>query len=656
MTTCLTSNGRSQKQALRGRSVVPSRLSKRHCIFLLTLVVPAWGGSSEANTLEGDVVTVAGRMRGAASPLEIGDPTIEALRPRTLDQIVRSLPSISLAQNSRGESVAAVRGRGERETLVTLEGIPLNDPWDGRVNFAALPAGLIGAAQVAPEGDVAFASGSVVAFDLISDPPRLSGMAEKGTGDLASAQLTASLSSIVVDALHTERSGAPLSSASDAFDSQNGQRQRTNSDRVLSSLSAAARFARGPFQGGAFALSSASSYGVPPENHLDPEGDQIRYWRVPEDDRLLLGGYGALTQSAGTIRTRLWHQRTDRRIEIFPDASFLTPTSTEDASSKDTGAAISAEHSGGSSSVKAGGELRRLSHDQASPEDEKFARRKGAAWLSAEIDQNSTSLSGSFRFEGSESLQSGGRPEAPHFGLFTGRISAAYRPDTDWEVRLSAARLGRLPSLRELYGEQLGRFLINPDLKPESRNVASLSVSRLAGPFTFTATGFAERSNDGIGQRVVLIDDQLFRQRINQDGFSSLGLEVNANLELSSALHISATATALSFQDVTETQFPAERPENQGEARLIYTADSGIGGSLFLRHRGEAFSIGAEGERIRLPASQELDAELSYRFLAKDRSLDLFLRVENAFDADILPQLGLPAPGRTARGGLRLSL
>lgn len=352
---------------------------------------------------------------------------------------------------------------------------------------------------------------------------------------------------------------------------------------------------------------------------------------------------------------RAWYQGNERRLEIFGDATYSVLTDEERSQGSETGGALSLTRRFGGVELQAGGELRQLEHDQFAPVRERFARKAGAVWGEVAAQRGRIQASGSLRYQGFSTTASGGRPEAPDLDLMTGRLGFGFQPTDGWTLRAGMARLGRLPGQRELYGDQLGRFLINPDLDPEVRQVTDLSVEKEGGRARVAVTVFAERSTDEIGQRVVMVGGEALRQRINQDGFDSVGIEGSGALEISPDLRVEAHGTFLDFQNVSNANFPAERPEAFGEARLIYAPPAGVGGALFLRARGEAFSIGASGERVALPSAVTFDAELSSR-LETQLPVQLFLRVENAFDAFVLPQLGLPAAGRTVRGGVRLSL
>jgi iron complex outermembrane receptor protein len=65
--------------------------------------------------------------------------------------------------------------------------------------------------------------------------------------------------------------------------------------------------------------------------------------------------------------------------------------------------------------------------------------------------------------------------------------------------------------------------------------------------------------------------------------------------------------------------------------------------------------LNERNEFVPLPRSLVLNLRLGYRVaVAGDRTLEIFGRVDNVTDELVVPQLGLPDPGRSLRGGLKV--
>ena len=78
---------------------------------------------------------------------ELGGERLIERQARNAAEAIDALPGVAVRTNSRGETIARVRGSEERQTKVFLDGTPLAVPWDGRVDLGILPAGLIGSVR-----------------------------------------------------------------------------------------------------------------------------------------------------------------------------------------------------------------------------------------------------------------------------------------------------------------------------------------------------------------------------------------------------------------------------------------------------------------------------------------------------------------------------
>ena len=96
------------------------------------------------------IVVTANPSAGRVLPptAEIGEDALLERQPRAVAEALRGLAGVSARTNSRGETVARVRGSEERQTQVFLDGAPLAVPWDGRADIGIIPAGLIGSIRV----------------------------------------------------------------------------------------------------------------------------------------------------------------------------------------------------------------------------------------------------------------------------------------------------------------------------------------------------------------------------------------------------------------------------------------------------------------------------------------------------------------------------
>ena len=116
---------------------------------------------------------------------------------RTTGGAIAAMPFVS-ARNSRGESVISVRGARAEQVLVTLDGMPLNDPATGRADVSDVPLAALGGITVTPGaaatsfgsgasgGVVALTSGDAGVVSLSTST--LGGVSLEGAGALSSGR------------------------------------------------------------------------------------------------------------------------------------------------------------------------------------------------------------------------------------------------------------------------------------------------------------------------------------------------------------------------------------------------------------------------------------------------------------------------------------
>ena len=116
----------------------------RFVFYLMILAAPAAFAETAAvdTTLTdlGDMV-VSGQAGEAPSPdkTKIDAPVIRVRDPGSLADLGGLIPSARVSTNSRGDSHLMIRGAPERHVQTFLDDIPLNLPWDERVDLQTIP-------------------------------------------------------------------------------------------------------------------------------------------------------------------------------------------------------------------------------------------------------------------------------------------------------------------------------------------------------------------------------------------------------------------------------------------------------------------------------------------------------------------------------------
>ena len=335
-----------------------------------------------------------------------------------------------------------------------------------------------------------------------------------------------------------------------------------------------------------------------------------------------------------------------QKINAFDDATYTSIERTETSSQRAYG--FDGVLKGPSWDLGASWNDAHHDDQQEGTQQDEFSRQSFAFWgATAQSLGGTMSLAADLRHDGFVTGQSGGRESGSDLSLTTGRIEMRSSSPLGWT--LTAARIGRLPTQRELYGEALGRFLVNPNLTAERAWAGEGSVTLKNEQRELSITTFIEDRSDVISQEVVLTPDGNRRQRINTEGYLAYGFEADMRTRLGTAFSLRANATLTQYDRRGDTGFLTERPTRQAQATLRYRPTRLFDGEVRLRHQSGAFSLGDDGERIKLPSGTAVDLEAGVVF---GRSYRGYLRLENVFDAGVVPQLGLPAPGREVRFGV----
>ena len=589
-------------------------------------------------------------------PLLIGEADFTDIRPPTLGAGLEFLSGVALSTNSRGEQVFSVRGRNERDVAVVLGDFVLRDPWDGRFDMARLPGGAFRAARVLAEGEAISGLGSVLVLEANAVfEPRF----ELAAGDFGQRRAAVSVGGerrqLFADYLR--RDGQPAPDGADLPFSQGDHRTRTNTEEERASVFGQSGWAYRGVELEALLLGSLSTYGVAPEGHLDPEVSRVRYWQIPEDNRWI-GGLSASTdragwswQAAGSL-----HQAS-RTIKSFSDETYQTLEGEEEGRSLGSSLDLSARRGTERRHVAIAASWNRERHDEQDDQaTDRFLRHSYALGVQgAHPLKDKAAVSGGLRWETFETTEAGGRPEGPDLSAWSGNAAWTYNASPAWSFEAALGRLARLPTQRELYGEALGRFLVNQELTEETALTASVTASYASPRWSLSLKPFLEERYDPIVQRVVPDSDGTRRQRINGEDTFAVGVDARFRSHWSEVFVVEGQVSVLSVEGTDSGDPVPEQPERSASVVASYKPSEGPRASVRLQHRGPAFSLNEEGTLTELRSATTVGADLAYRWQLPSRAVELFGRVENVSDAEVLPQLGLPGPGRRFEVGLVIS-
>ena len=224
----------------------------------------------------------------------------------------------------------------------------------------------------------------------------------------------------------------------------------------------------------------------------------------------------------------------------------------------------------------------------------------------------------------------------------TARLGAAYQLNPNLTLRASWGDGFKAPTLFQTTFFCCGASTHNPDLKPESSSALDAGIEWRASDggaeFGFTAYNqFTENlisfSFAGGGYENIAEVD-------------SAGVEVTAGIALGAALRLDASYAFIDASD-GDGEPLIQIPRHSGDLGLSYDAGGDWSGRLLLRHNGSEPSFGGGG------VADWTRVDLTARYRRSERVV-WYLRLENLLDEHYQQILGYGVPGRSGSIGVRL--
>ncbi len=597
--------------------------------------------------------------------------------PQSLADILVSVPAINIRTNSRGEVLASIRGSGERQLALVWNDIPVNVPWDNRFDLSLFPALGISKLEtfVGPTAMQfgANTAGGVISLSSGTETPSIVRLSA-GNGGLRNAEASASVSQNGFDGTvavaHSSLDGR-ISPRSGSLFSVNQNDLITNTDRQTNNIAGTGKWRIGQGSFGFSALYSAAQFGIAPEQGQRVNLANSRFWRFPDTDHLLLAGHLDVLVSANLdLNTVIWSQDYRQEIQSFTDATYNVLQSRQFDDNDTTGVKLALTRTGKENTtiVSASGQWARHEETRVmlgDPDDETevFTHFLG----SLAIDHQQTlsdvaSLHFGVGYDVFDPKRTAGRESAGSFDGVNASVNLNMMPSSRWRFRVGMGKKVRLPTMRELFGEALGRFVLNPDLVPENNWLFEVSGAYSWRSGSLEVTPFFVESENTLDQVSVQMGGDMLRQRVNLAGSRSYGIETKLDWRMSESLKVTGNATwnrTRAKSDFVANSihrlYLSDRPNWLARMDAQYQLGAETTFGLSVVYRGAAKSEDITGEFLDLSPAMTLDLSARHllRAVSSGSNVELFAQLENLTDTFVEPQLGLPDPGRTIIIGLR---
>jgi iron complex outermembrane receptor protein len=411
------------------------------------------------------------------------------------------------------------------------------------------------------------------------------------------------------------------------------------------------------------------SKGVPPETHIE----DARFWQYPKVRRALLGiSYERPAVDRGwDVQAALSFDSFAQQIRPFDDATYSSPelapgVDFEDGKDRTAYGRVRVAHGIGASELAVATTARATRrHETLEIDGPEQVYSQSLGSIAAEWSRwihDVWQVEAGAGYEIATTPETGDKPARDSTQDPVLRLGLERRFGESGRMHASASRRSRFPSLRELFSGALGRFVPNPELRPERQDQLEVGGAYRSTRLDLTATTFATRL-DGAIERVVMENGQFMR--VNLDVVRTLGLEFGLAWRPRASLTVRGHHTFLNARSREDGEFVGlveDRPDYLTSASVDWVHRWGVG------LRVEGFLIGPrpsadvndpEDGLAQLPAQGGWNARASYRRFPGSRLLseiEIFVRVDNILDQHIDSQLGLPDPGRMTSAGLRITL
>jgi iron complex outermembrane receptor protein len=617
--------------------------------------------------------------------------TVQRIEPRAIAQqdaadvseLAPLVPATHVQTNSRGQTILYFRNAGDRQVGQFFDGALLNVPWDNRVDISLIPASVVEEITVT-KGVPSVRYGANVLGGAINFQSRTldaPGQTTELTGALGTAeQRRATVTHLgrtkrwdyTAAVQYSARGDQPLPRNANLDNNQPLDDRRVNTDRrLLSGFGrASVRFDDGG-QMGVSVLHVSAEQGVAPEGNA-PDA-QSRYWRYPlwQKSAVIVSGRAPLGTNT-SVRGAAWGSRFAQDIAEYGSVQYDDLLNTQQGRDHTAGVRLIGTQNVpyGSLTLAVNGLTSRHEKNTtpggqpASSVDSTtiFQQRILSTGLEYEAQVHPrVEVSAGINLDGSDYPTTGPFPTRDPFyawGLTSGlRVDLA----ESWALRGAAGRKSRFPTMRELYGAALGKFVPNPTLKPVTAWMGEIGLERQARRASFGATAFWNRVYDTIDKRTFQEGPNAGKeQRINLHGARIYGLETTAYWRLTEWITLDGTLTWSRPRSFTDkgTQKLDEKPGLLGTGTATLSLPSGFSLMGQVRYSDTIYARNEQNEFVSLPSSILVDTRLSYALSALPDRVDgtLYVRGDNLTDDAKFIGLGLPGPGRSFRVGLTLTL
>ncbi|MFC1542038.1 TonB-dependent receptor plug domain-containing protein [Candidatus Latescibacterota bacterium] len=584
-------------------------------------------------------IVVTSTTRTVPSEITIDSERLRIQSPGSAAELLSGVSGSIVTAGSKNSFEIMIRGFDSDETLVMLDGRPINEPYYGKIDLSTIGLGNISKIKVVKGttsvryGPNAMAGVVNIMTSEENGSPfdiRMNG----GSGDELRTDIThrgrVHDVGYVVHAGRNTTHGFPLSSDYNSTSYEDGDR-RDNSDYSRTDIDAKLLFGAQENPDWRLSLGGSRLEKGLPGSVYDP-----RYWRFRKWERMSVDLDGEpVRKESFRLKTKFYADRFVNELVDYRDDSYdlsnIYYDSTHD--NRSAGFLLSSSYISGANGVTNAGLQVRWdeSRRQADTGLDWFLNRTATNWIFAEHERTLTP---------NLFIRGGVSGELYTYESWK-KTTASINPSlfVEWNFRNtyltgSMSRTSRFPTLNQLFSTTSG----NPNLNPEWAMKGELGVSRtFPGSIHLSLTGFMNRVHDMI-YRAGKLNKYTNIENASLDGIELSGLIKKDKVEFSSAF------TMLDARDDKGDRL-VYRP--RWKIDLYFTLRILNYTKLYVSSR----SVGERRTEVNTYLNSYHIQDTGLLFF-EERDISASIRLRNIFDVDYEEEYGYPMAGRTLLAGI----
>ena len=595
------------------------------------------------------------------------------------DELNAVIPAGFLQTNSRGESLIFLRGAGERSISIFFDGIYFNVPWDNRLDLSMIPTDIIGNIKISTGANSVLYGANVLggAINITTSERENNGIG--GNVSLQIGEAGRKYSAVKIEGKDGKFNylGNISFMTRDGLNApkDNSFNLRTSEEEDLIPNSQNERITA--YARGEYSFSDTDKLGVS-FNHVNgnkgvipinnPEGVNTRFWKYPEWMRSIItvNGSSQLLEDL-SFRGAIWGDQFNQTIEDYESIDFRNINETQYDDDMTLGARFNLKADISDNDI-----LNFTINGFNTTHTEEIEDAEGNS-VSIDYGQTTSSFGAEYkRLQGDWVFTLGSsydRFDISDAGMFSEADGSSYDDiaavfGVNYNLTDGVSLFGnvgkksRFPTMRESFSAALNKFVVNPDLKPETGILSEVGIDYTEGDLETSLSLFANSFTDLISQAPVEGDSLNRRQRVNVDEAMILGAELRMKYYITNDIDLSGHFTYMNVEgtvDGVEQNLEA-KPEMIVFLQADWRIGSGFDIMAELDFMGRQYGISdITDDWEELEPSTLFNMRLSYLTSYDNNLYTFFIRANNILDQSRFTRVGITAPGRMVYGGVSVA-